>query len=95
MLSSLASEQMVERFGTHIEYEKDSSAQSRFWNWEFCSRVGWGISLLVEDFSIILFKPMRNITRNFWNDGQERFGPATVCGCRYSVNMGYRGFWFG
>jgi probable O-glycosylation ligase (exosortase A-associated) len=29
-----------ERFETFVNYEEDASAESRFWNWEFCKRIG-------------------------------------------------------
>jgi putative inorganic carbon (hco3(-)) transporter len=38
--SRVFSTQMSSRFDTLRNYEGDSSAQSRFWNWEFCTRVG-------------------------------------------------------
>jgi putative inorganic carbon (hco3(-)) transporter len=38
--SRVFSAQMSSRFDTLRNYEDDSSAQSRFWNWEFCARVG-------------------------------------------------------
>jgi probable O-glycosylation ligase (exosortase A-associated) len=34
------SEQVSSRYSTLENYEEDQSAQSRFWNWEFCARVG-------------------------------------------------------
>jgi probable O-glycosylation ligase (exosortase A-associated) len=33
-------ERMVARYDILVNYEKDDSAMSRFWNWEFCKRVG-------------------------------------------------------
>jgi len=36
----LVSERVASRFEQLVDYEDDQSAQSRFWNWEFCSRVG-------------------------------------------------------
>ncbi len=40
VLPGLLPERVVNRYGTLKGYEKDSSAQSRFWNWEMCKRVG-------------------------------------------------------
>ena len=37
---SFVSEQMSERVELLKNYEEDDSALSRFWNWEFCRRVG-------------------------------------------------------
>ena len=39
-LSQVVPERMVERYDILVNYEKDDSAESRFWNWEFCKRVG-------------------------------------------------------
>lgn len=36
----LAPERLAHRYDQLVDYEDDSSAQSRFWNWEFCKRVG-------------------------------------------------------
>ncbi len=37
---SLVSDRVAARWDELVNYEQDSSAQSRFWNWEFCRRVG-------------------------------------------------------
>lgn len=39
-ISNLVSEQIAARYGTLKDYEEDGSAISRFWNWDFCTRVG-------------------------------------------------------
>jgi putative inorganic carbon (HCO3(-)) transporter len=36
----IVSNEMTNRYGTLVNYEEDASAESRFWNWEFCRRVG-------------------------------------------------------
>jgi probable O-glycosylation ligase (exosortase A-associated) len=36
----IVSDRLAARWDTLVNYEEDSSAQSRFWNWEFCRRVG-------------------------------------------------------
>ncbi len=33
-------QRLVDRYETLSDYEEESSAQSRLWNWEFCARVG-------------------------------------------------------
>ncbi len=38
----IAPERLVTRYDTLVNYEQDASAESRFWNWEFCRRVGMG-----------------------------------------------------
>ena len=40
LLSHLAPTRLTQRYDTLANYEKDASAESRFWNWEFCRRVG-------------------------------------------------------
>lgn len=40
MLLDLAPERLVNRYGSLVNYEEDTSAESRFWNWELCGRVG-------------------------------------------------------
>ncbi len=37
---SLVSDRLVARYDSLVNFEEDGSAQSRFWNWEFCRRVG-------------------------------------------------------
>jgi probable O-glycosylation ligase (exosortase A-associated) len=38
--SFFVSDRVAERWDTLVNYQEDSSAQSRFWSWEFCKRVG-------------------------------------------------------
>lgn len=33
-------DRLVHRYDSLVNYEKDDSVESRFWNWEFCRRVG-------------------------------------------------------
>lgn len=37
----LVSDKMAERYDLLRNYEEDDSAQSRFWNWTFCAKVGF------------------------------------------------------
>ena len=39
-ISVMAPEKLHDKYDELIHYESDRSAQSRFWNWEFCARVG-------------------------------------------------------
>jgi putative inorganic carbon (hco3(-)) transporter len=39
-VSPIAPERLQDRYDTLVNYQEDASAQSRFWNWEFCKRVG-------------------------------------------------------
>jgi probable O-glycosylation ligase (exosortase A-associated) len=40
VLSQKLPDRLISRYDSLVNYEEDSSAQSRFWNWEFCKRVG-------------------------------------------------------
>jgi putative inorganic carbon (HCO3(-)) transporter len=40
--SFFVSDRVAARWDTLVNYEEDSSAQSRFWSWEFCKRAGLG-----------------------------------------------------
>jgi probable O-glycosylation ligase (exosortase A-associated) len=40
VLPSITPDRLVTRYDQLVHYERDDSAESRFWNWEFCRRVG-------------------------------------------------------
>lgn len=40
VLPQIAPDRLVTRYDSLVHYEQETSAQSRFWNWEFCKRVG-------------------------------------------------------
>jgi hypothetical protein len=42
MSFSLLPERVVNRYDNLQNYEQEQSAQSRFWSWTFCTRVGLG-----------------------------------------------------
>lgn len=42
IVPKIAPENLVHRYDDLVNYDKEDSAQSRFWNWEFCKRVGLG-----------------------------------------------------
>lgn len=42
VLPTITPDRLANRYDQLVNYEKDSSAESRFWNWEFCRRVGTG-----------------------------------------------------
>lgn len=41
-LPNITPQRLVNRYDTLVNYERDDSAESRLWNWEFCRRVGMG-----------------------------------------------------
>jgi len=46
----IAPDRLVQRYDSLVNYETDRSAVSRFWNWEFCRRVGMGRPLVGGGF---------------------------------------------
>lgn len=40
-LTQILPQRLFARYDQFVNYEKDDSAESRFWNWEFCRRVGF------------------------------------------------------
>lgn len=47
----LAPEQLVKRYNDLVNYKEESSAQSRFWNWELCRRIGFARPLYGGGFN--------------------------------------------
>jgi probable O-glycosylation ligase (exosortase A-associated) len=72
----LVSERVETRFDQLVDYEADGSAQSRFWNWEFCARVGLARPLFGGGFE--LYSP--EAYRHFFPDFLERW-PGKVWSC--------------
>jgi probable O-glycosylation ligase (exosortase A-associated) len=50
-LPRLLPERLFSRYDQLVNYEKDDSAESRLWNWEFCKRVGLARPLTGGGFS--------------------------------------------
>ncbi len=48
---NLVPEKIGKRFDQLVNYEEESSAQSRLWSWEFCRRVGFGNPLTGAGFN--------------------------------------------
>jgi probable O-glycosylation ligase (exosortase A-associated) len=42
LLGSILPQRVDERFDEFVKYQEEGSAESRFWNWEMCRRVGVG-----------------------------------------------------
>src|SRR5215813_7999529 len=40
VLTQIVPQRVVTRYDDLLNYDQEASAQSRFWNWEFCKRVG-------------------------------------------------------
>jgi probable O-glycosylation ligase (exosortase A-associated) len=56
VLPRLLPERVVSRYGTLKKYDQDSSALSRFWNWEMCKRVGMAHPLTGGGFDFYSLK---------------------------------------
>src|SRR5262245_1090300 len=72
----LVSERVAERFDLLVNYESDGSAQSRFWNWEFCSRVGLTRPLYGGGFDLYSLEAYGN----FYPEFLDRW-PGKVWSC--------------
>ncbi len=65
VLPSLLPERVVGRYDTLENYQEDDSAQSRFWNWEFCKRVGMAHPLTGGGFEYYGIKQYRKYYPEF------------------------------
>jgi probable O-glycosylation ligase (exosortase A-associated) len=50
-LQEISPQRLVDRYDALVGYQEETSAQSRFWNWEFCQRVGQAHPLVGGGFS--------------------------------------------
>ena len=85
-----------DRVGELVEYETEASAESRFWNWEFCWRVGNARPFTGGGFEFINQRRFTSgIILNFLPGGPGRCGTVTAAFLRFSANTGTRDFSFG
>ena len=61
----IAPDRLQQRFDSLVNYEEDSSAQSRFWNWEFCKRVGLARPLSRGGFNLYRLESYANFYPEF------------------------------
>jgi len=61
----IAPDRLQQRFDSLVNYEEDSSAQSRFWNWEFCKRVGLARPLSGGGFNLYRLESYANFYPEF------------------------------
>ena len=66
----IAPERLEQRYDTLVNYEEDSSAESRFWNWEFCRRVGFARPLTGGGFDF--YDP--RLYDRYYPEFKERWG---------------------
>jgi probable O-glycosylation ligase (exosortase A-associated) len=88
----LFSQRVVERYGELANYKEESSAQSRFWNWECCKRVGFAHPLTGGGFDFY----SKEIYEKYFPEFLER-NPGKVWTCHsmwYTIfsNHGFPGF---
>jgi putative inorganic carbon (hco3(-)) transporter len=58
-------DRLQQRYDSLVNYEEDSSAQSRFWNWEFCKRVGLARPLSGGGFNLYRLESYANFYPEF------------------------------
>ncbi|HMF52146.1 MAG TPA: putative O-glycosylation ligase, exosortase A system-associated, partial [Candidatus Saccharimonadales bacterium] len=85
----IAPERLVGRYDQLVEYQDESSAQSRFWNWEFCKRIGMARPLTGGGFN---FTSIENYQR-YYPEFLERW-PNTqwTCHSTWLTIFGEHGF---
>ena len=96
-LPQLFPPKVVERYDLLVNYEEESSAQSRFWNWECCKRVGFAHPLTGGGFDFY----SKEIYEKYFPEFLERW-PDKVWTCHsmwYTMfsNHGFPGLflWIG
>lgn len=72
-------DRLVQRYDALVNYETEDSAQSRFWNWEFCKRVGFARPLIGGGFNYYTIESYAA----FYPEFQERW-PGKVWSCHSS-----------
>jgi probable O-glycosylation ligase (exosortase A-associated) len=76
-LPRLVSKPVVERYDTLVNYEEDNSAESRFWNWEFCRRIGMAHPLTGAGFKF--YSP--SLYQTYYPEFVQRWGEGKVWSC--------------
>ncbi len=72
----IAPQHLVQRYDDLVNYEQETSAQSRFWNWEFCRRVGFARPLVGGGFDYYTLESYDK----FYPEFQDRW-PGKVWSC--------------
>ncbi len=88
-LPRLLPERLFSRYDQLVNYEKDDSAESRLWNWEFCKRVGLARPLTGGGFN---FYSMETHAR-YYPEFLERWpGKEWTCHSAWLTVFGEHGF---
>jgi len=85
----IAPDRLVQRYDSLEHYEEDASAQSRFWNWEFCKRVGLARPLTGGGFDFYHFDTYRSYYPEFL---QRWPGKVWTCHSTWLTIFGEHGF---
>lgn len=89
LLPQLLPQRVSDRYDDLVNYEEDSSAQSRFWNWEFCKRVGLAHPLTGGGFGFYSFRAYAIYFPEF----MERWpGKVWTCHSMWYTIFGEHGF---
>lgn len=70
-------DRIQKRFGDLVNYEEEASAESRFWNWELCWRVGKANPLTGEGFNYY----RRSIYPQYFPEFIEKYGRYKAWSC--------------
>jgi putative inorganic carbon (HCO3(-)) transporter len=65
VVPQIAPDRLQKRYDSLVNYEEDVSAQSRFWNWEFCKRVGLARPLTGGGFNLYRLESYANFYPEF------------------------------
>jgi len=76
-LLEIIPERLADRYDTLINYAEDDSAQSRFWNWEFCKRVGLSRPLTGGGFDFY----SQELYAKYYPEFIDRWGSQKVWSC--------------
>ncbi|MGH8064866.1 MAG: putative O-glycosylation ligase, exosortase A system-associated [Candidatus Entotheonellia bacterium] len=70
-------ERVVDRYNQLVNYESEASAQSRFWNWELCKRVGLAHPWTGGGFDPYTFR----LIAKYYPEFSDRWGQWKVWSC--------------
>ena len=89
-LSQLLPQRLHTRYDQLENYQEESSAESRFWSWEFCKRVGLDRPLTGGGFAF----PSRDTYRQYYPEFAQRWGEdkTWTCHSTWLTVFGEHGF---
>ncbi len=88
-LPQIFPQRVVDRYGALVDYEQERSAQSRFWNWECCKRVGMANPLHGGGFDFY----SKEVYERYFPEFLERWpGKLWTCHSVWFTIFGEHGF---